>query len=602
MSIGEGTGIRTVNRLIPDAVAWAIAALLVVLLRYDFLVPLTVWPFALIVIAGLIAAQFAAGFVLHLYRGRYLYGSIEEVRALGLAALLVGVLMGVVLLVWMRQPAEALRTALSVTAIALVLMLVFRYVPLVFSRKSDDVPGGSRKVLVFGAGWVGQQLISRMLNETKEPVFSPVGLIDDDLKKRNLRVKGVPVLGTLAQLRAAVELSGATELIIAVGRADAALLRRVTDAGNAAGLNVLVLPELDKVLQGASRIRDLRDVSIEDLIGRQPVDTDVKSIAGYVTGKRVLVTGAGGSIGGELCRQLSQFGPDVLVMLDRDESGLQGSQLSISGHGLLDTEDVVLADIRDVESLREIFRRHRPEVVFHAAALKHLPMLEQYPEEAWKTNVLGTRNVLEAALDVDVETFVNISTDKAANPSSVLGHSKRVAEKLTVWAAKSSHRRYLSVRFGNVIGSRGSMLPMFRTLIEAGGPVTVTHPEVTRYFMTISEACQLVIQAGSIGRPGEVLILDMGEPVKILDIAQRMIAMSGEYIEIVYTGLRPGEKLHEELVGEDEVVERPFHPQIQHTSIGSISPEALDLGGWMRRLVPAEAAVSAHGREGDLPR
>lgn len=602
MSIGEGTGIRTVNRLIPDAVAWAIAALLVVLLRYDFLVPLTVWPFALIVVAGLIAAQFAAGFVLHLYRGRYLYGSIEEVRALGLAALLVGVLMGIVLLVWMRQPAEALRTALSVTAIALVLMLVFRYVPLVFSRKSEDVPGGSRKVLVFGAGWVGQQLISRMLNETREPVFSPVGLIDDDLKKRNLRVKGVPVLGTLAQLRAAVELSGATELIIAVGRADAALLRRVTDAGNAAGLNVLVLPELDKVLQGASRIRDLRDVSIEDLIGRQPVDTDVKSIAGYVTGKRVLVTGAGGSIGGELCRQLSQFGPDVLVMLDRDESGLQGSQLSISGHGLLDTEDVVLADIRDVESLREIFRRHRPEVVFHAAALKHLPMLEQYPEEAWKTNVLGTRNVLEAALDVDVETFVNISTDKAANPSSVLGHSKRVAEKLTVWAAKSSHRRYLSVRFGNVIGSRGSMLPMFRTLIEAGGPVTVTHPEVTRYFMTISEACQLVIQAGSIGRPGEVLILDMGEPVKILDIAQRMIAMSGEYIEIVYTGLRPGEKLHEELVGEDEVVERPFHPQIQHTSIGSISPEALDLGGWMRRLVPAEAAVSAHGREGDLPR
>lgn len=602
MSIGEDTGRRTVNRLAPDAVAWSVATLLVVLLRYDFLIPLIVWPFVLIVIAGLIAAQFAAGFVLHLYRGRYLHGSIEEVRALGLSALLVGVLMGAVLLVWMRQPAEALRSALSVTAIALVLMLVFRYVPLVFSRKGEDAPGGSRKVLVFGAGWVGQQLISRMLNETKGQVFNPVGLIDDDLKKRNLRVKGVPVLGPLAQLREAVELSGATELIIAVGRADAALLRRVTDAGNAVGLNVLVLPELDKVLQGASRIRDLRDVSIEDLIGRQPVDTDVKSIAGYVTGKRVLVTGAGGSIGGELCRQLSQFGPDVLIMLDRDESGLQGSQLSISGHGLLDTEDVVLADIRDVDSLREVFRRHRPEVVFHAAALKHLPMLEQYPEEAWKTNVLGTRNVLEAALDVDVDTFVNISTDKAANPSSVLGHSKRVAEKLTVWAAKNSRRRYLSVRFGNVIGSRGSMLPMFRTLIEAGGPVTVTHPEVTRYFMTISEACQLVIQAGSIGRPGEVLILDMGEPVKILDIAKRMIAMSGEYVEIVYTGLRPGEKLHEELVGEDEVVERPFHSQIQHTSIGSISPEALDLGGWMRRLVPAEASVSAHGREGDLPR
>lgn len=587
-----------------DGLAWTVAGLLVVLLRYDFLVPAVVWPFTAIVVAGLIAGQFAAGFILHLYRGRYLYGSIEEVRALGLSALIVGVLLGGALLVWMRQPAEALRSALSATAIALILMLVFRYVPLVFSRNAKEAPAASRKVLVFGAGWVGQQLISRMLNETQDPVFSPVGLIDDDVKKRNLRVKGVPVLGTLSQLQAAVEVSGATELIIAVGRADAPLLRRVTDAGTAAGLNVLVLPELDKVLQGASRIRDLRDVSIEDLIGRQPVDTDVKSIAGYVTGKRVLVTGAGGSIGGELCRQLAQFGPDTLIMLDRDESGLQGSQLSISGHGLLDTDDVVLADIRDVESLREIFRRHRPQVVFHAAALKHLPMLEQYPDEAWKTNVLGTRNVLEAALDVDVDTFVNISTDKAANPSSVLGHSKRVAEKLTVWAANTSGRRYLSVRFGNVIGSRGSMLPMFRTLIEAGGPVTVTHPEVTRYFMTISEACQLVVQAGGIGRPGEVLILDMGEPVRILDIAQRMIAMSGEFIEIVYTGLRPGEKLHEELIGADEVVERPFHPQIQHTSIGSISPQALDRDGWMRRLRPADEEVPAPalGREGELQR
>lgn len=602
MNTVEDAGRPKVSLFALDGLAWIVAGLLVVLLRYDFLVPAVVWPFTAIVIVGLIGAQFAAGFILYLYRGRYLYGSIEEVRALGLAALIVGILLGGALLVWMRQPAEALRSALSATAIALILMLVFRYVPLVFNRSSKEVPGGARKVLVFGAGWVGQQLISRMLNESQDPVFSPVGLIDDDVKKRNLRVKGVPVLGTLAQLKGAVEISGATELVIAVGRADAALLRRATDAGNAAGLNVLVLPELDKVLQGASRVRDLRDVRIEDLIGRQPVDTDVKSIAGYVTGKRVLVTGAGGSIGGELCRQLAQFGPETLIMLDRDESGLQGSQLSISGHGLLDTDDVVLADIRDVESLREVFQRHRPQVVFHAAALKHLPMLEQYPEEAWKTNVLGTRNVLEAAIDVDVDTFVNISTDKAANPSSVLGHSKRVAEKLTVWAANTSGRRYLSVRFGNVIGSRGSMLPMFRRLIEAGGPVTVTHPEVTRYFMTISEACQLVVQAGGIGRPGEVLILDMGEPVKILDIAKRMIAMSGEFVEIVYTGLRPGEKLHEELIGADEVVERPFHPQIQHTSIGSISPQALDLQGWMGRLRPEDAGVSVPAGEGDLQR
>jgi dTDP-glucose 4,6-dehydratase len=228
--------------------------------------------------------------------------------------------------------------------------------------------------------------------------------------------------------------------------------------------------------------------------------------------------------------------------------------------------------------------------VFHAAALKHLPMLEQYPDEAWKTNVLGTLNVLRAAEAANVSTFVNISTDKAANPTSVLGHSKRVAEKLTAWMAERTGQRYLSVRFGNVIGSRGSMLPTFRKLIEAGGPITVTHPDVTRYFMTIPEACQLVVQAGGIGRRGEVLILDMGEPVLILDVAKRMIAQSGKDIEIVFTGLRHGEKLHEELVGEGEGDERPFHPKISHAHVDTISPEVLDHEGWVARMDLTEAA------------
>lgn len=251
---------------------------------------------------------------------------------------------------------------------------------------------------------------------------------------------------------------------------------------------------------------------------------------------------------------------------------------------------MVLADIRDSEALTRIFEERRPEVVFHAAALKHLPMLEQYPDEAWKTNVLGTLNVLRAAQAVGVDTFVNVSTDKAANPTSVLGHSKRVAEKLTAWMAEQTGVRYLSVRFGNVIGSRGSMLPIFRALIEAGGPVTVTHPEVTRYFMTIPEACQLVIQAGGIGRPGEVLILDMGEPVRILDVARRMIAQSGKHIEIVFTGLRHGEKLHEELVGEGEGDERPFHPKIAHAHVDTLDPAHLDHQGWIARMNLTEEA------------
>ena len=278
-------------------------------------------------------------------------------------------------------------------------------------------------------------------------------------------------------------------------------------------------------------------------------------------------------------------------MLDRDESGLQGTQIAIYGNGLLDTKDVVLADIRDRDAILRIFRARKPDVVFHAAALKHLPMLEQYPAEAWKTNVLGTLNVLEAAREVGVQTFINISTDKAANPTSVLGHSKRVAEKLTAWAAEVTGLTYLSVRFGNVIGSRGSMLPTFTSLIEAGGPLTITHPDVTRYFMTIPEACQLVVQAGAIGKPGEVLILDMGEPVRIQSVAERMIAMSGKSIEIVYTGLRPGEKLHEELLGNEETDERPYHPMISHTKVSALDPDDLDQAIWERRCVNADPAA-----------
>jgi dTDP-glucose 4,6-dehydratase len=310
----------------------------------------------------------------------------------------------------------------------------------------------------------------------------------------------------------------------------------------------------------------------------------------------VLVTGAGGSIGSELCRQISIYGPSELIMLDRDETGLQTAQLAVAGHGLLNTRDVVLADIRDLTALLTIFRERRPEVVFHAAALKHLPMLQQYPEEAWKTNVLGTQNVLQAAGEVNVSTFVNVSTDKAANPTSVLGHSKRLAEKLTAGAAVRQSGRYLSVRFGNVIGSRGSMVPTFQALIEAGGPLTITHPDATRYFMTIPEACQLVVQAGGIGEPGEVLILDMGEPVSILEIAERMIAFSGKDIAIRFTGLREGEKLHEELIGLGESDARPRHPKISHTRIEPLSPAAIDFAKWEYRLRTngADTAIIGH--------
>jgi dTDP-glucose 4,6-dehydratase len=294
----------------------------------------------------------------------------------------------------------------------------------------------------------------------------------------------------------------------------------------------------------------------------------------------VLITGAGGSIGSELARQVHRFGPRELILLDRDESALHGVQLSIYGRGLLDTPDMVLADIRDEETVARVFARHRPEVVFHAAALKHLPMLEQYPDEGWKTNVLGTRNVLRSARANGCQRFVNVSTDKAADPTSVLGRTKRTAEQLTAWYAQGTPGTYLSVRFGNVLGSRGSMLHTFTSQIRSGGPVTVTHPEVTRYFMTIPEACALVIQAGAVGAPGEVLVLDMGEPVSILGVAQRLIAQSGQHIDIVFTGLRPGEKMHEVLLSDAERGQRRSHPMITHVTVPPLSPADLqDLSG-----------------------
>ncbi|ROS78311.1 polysaccharide biosynthesis protein [Curtobacterium sp. PhB130] len=320
----------------------------------------------------------------------------------------------------------------------------------------------------------------------------------------------------------------------------------------------------------------LDGVDIEALLGDRPRHDELELAVDFVRGQSVLVTGAGGSIGSELCRQLMRFEPAEIIMLDRDETALQHVQVSVAGHGLLDTRDVVLADIRDATTIRDIMLDRRPDVVFHAAALKHLPMLEQYPDEGWKTNVLGTRNVLAAAAGAGVGTLVNISTDKAANPTSVLGSTKRMAERLTAWTAAETGRAYVSVRFGNVLGSRGSMVPLFADLIRAGRPVTVTHPDATRYFMSIPEACHLVIQAAAVAQPGEVLVLDMGQPVRILDIARRMVSALGGSSDIVFSGLRPGEKLHEDLIGRGETERRPVHPKISHASVPPLAPSALD--------------------------
>ncbi len=566
-----------------DVIAWAVGILAALALRWDFALERIHWGWAFALIGVTAALQLLGGWAFWLYRGRYEIGGFDEVRALAFEVT------AVAFVAWLFAYAAAYgdgipRSTMIIAApIAFTFMGVVRYFSRLAAEQRAKPKEQAERALIYGGGYLGTVTVKRLLTDVKA-TFIPVGILDDDPHKRHQEVRGVRVLGGLGDLAAAARETRATVLLVCIGDADSALMRRVDEAAEELGLKVLVLPPVDMLLRNAAAISEVRELSIEDLIGRHPVRLETGSIAQYLQDRVVLVTGAGGSIGSELSRQLARFAPRELILLDRDETALQAAQLAISGHGLLDTRDVVLADIRDAEALARIFEERRPEVVFHAAALKHLPMLEQYPDEAWKTNVQGTLNVLRAARSVGVGTFVNVSTDKAANPTSVLGHSKRVAEKLTAWMAEQTGERYLSVRFGNVIGSRGSMLPTFRALIEAGGPVTITHPDVTRFFMTIPEACQLVIQAGGIGRPAEVLILDMGEPVSILDVARRMIAQSGKQIDIVFTGLRHGEKLHEELVAEGEGDERPFHPKISHAHVDTLDPEGLDHAEWIARL------------------
>lgn len=566
-----------------DAVAWCIGILAALVLRFDFDLSRVHWGWAFALVGVTVLLQLLAGWAFWLYRGRYELGGFDEVRVLVFDTVAVMAVAWVFAYLVGYGNGIPRSTMIIAAPIGFTLMAAVRYVARLRLERRRRPGGGAERALLYGAGYLGNQTVKRLLTDSASELL-PVGFLDDDPLKRNLEVRGVRVLGGFDDLPGVVRASGATTLLVCIGDADAAVMRRIAQAADQLGLSVMVLPPLDQILQNSSSIAEVRELSIEDLIGRHPVRLETESIAKYLQDRVVLVTGAGGSIGSELCRQLARFAPKELILLDRDETALQTTQLAISGHGLLDTRDVVLNDIRDADALRRIFEERRPEVVFHTAALKHLPMLEQYPDEAWKTNVLGTLNVLRAAQSVGVGTFVNISTDKAANPTSVLGHSKRVAEKLTAWMAEQTGQRYLSVRFGNVIGSRGSMLPTFRALIDAGGPLTITHPDVTRFFMTIPEACQLVIQAGGIGRPGEVLILDMGEPVSILDVAKRMIAQSGKSIEIIYTGLRHGEKLHEELVAEGEGDERPFHPKISHARVDTITPEVLDHAGWVARM------------------
>ncbi|MCC5803204.1 polysaccharide biosynthesis protein [Rossellomorea vietnamensis] len=422
-----------------------------------------------------------------------------------------------------------------------------------------------KRALIIGAGAAGSMLVRQFMKNHDAEIL-PVGFVDDDPKKQKLQIYGVTVAGRTEDIPKLVEKLNVETIIIAIPSMSKSEIQRVYQECSKTQAKTQIMPMLEDIVSGKVSVNQFRDVQVEDLLGRDPVELDTKSISEKLTGKTILVTGAGGSIGSEICRQVSKFKPKKLLLLGHGENSIYGIDMELRNKYKTELEIVpIIADIQDRNRIFDVMESHSPDVVYHAAAHKHVPLMEYNPKEAVKNNVIGTKNVAEAADTFGVNTFVLVSSDKAVNPTNVMGSTKRIAEMVIQNLNKDSGTNFVAVRFGNVLGSRGSVIPLFKRQIQAGGPVTVTHPDMTRYFMTIPEASRLVLQAGALARGGEIFVLDMGEQVKIVDLAKNLINLSGYTIEeigIKYAGIRPGEKMYEELLGENEVHGEAIFPKI----------------------------------------
>ncbi|WP_347321050.1 nucleoside-diphosphate sugar epimerase/dehydratase [Rossellomorea sp. RS05] len=422
-----------------------------------------------------------------------------------------------------------------------------------------------KRALIIGAGSAGSMLV-RQLRKNSETDLLPVGFIDDNPKKYKLQIYGVQVFGQTKDIPKIVEKLNVDNIIIAIPSLSKHDIQNIYQECSKTSAKTQIMPMIEDIVSGKVSVHQFREVQVEDLLGRDPVDLDTKTISEKLTGKTILVTGAGGSIGSEICRQVSKFDPDTLLLLGHGENSIYGIDMELRTKYKNDFNIIpIIADVQDRDRIFEVMESYSPDVVYHAAAHKHVPLMEYNPREAVKNNVIGTKNVAEAADTFGVKTFVLVSSDKAVNPTNVMGSTKRIAEMVIQNLNKDSDTNFVAVRFGNVLGSRGSVIPLFKKQIQAGGPVTVTHPDMTRYFMTIPEASRLVLQAGALARGGEVFVLDMGEPVKIVDLAKNLINLSGytlEEIGISYAGIRPGEKMYEELLGENEVHSKEIFPKI----------------------------------------
>ena len=555
-----------------DLLLWAPAAVLATWVRLDFTVLVisgwTSW--VIVAFLAAVATHLVIGSALGAYPPRPRFDPLgrQSLGVIALAAVAAGVIGTIILAL---SPVTGVPRSVPLIAGLLVVLGAFL---LRMARLAWNIHQNRNRepAIVVGAGFLGRHVIAELCDPTSENGMAIKAVLDDNPRITGARVHGVKVRGGVDKLAEVAAQTGATTVVIAINGLGPTTKSKISSIAAELDLKVLIVPSMEEINRTGSL--ELQELDLTTLMGRDQVVLDEDAISGLIRGRRVLVTGAGGSIGSELVRQIHKYDPSELVMLDRDEGGLHHTQLSIDGHAMLDSKNIVLADIRDAARLREIFLDCRPEVVLHAAALKHQPLLEMYPQEAWLTNVEGTQNVLDASVACGADVVVNVSTDKAANPVCALGDSKRIAERLTAAYGAEYPGTWVSVRFGNVLGSRGSVIETFRRQIETGGPVTVTHPEVRRYFMTIPEAAQLVLQAAVVGESGETMVLDMGHPMPIIDLARGLMKIAGrDDLEIVYTGLRPGEKMSEELLDDrEDPVRADRHPMITEVRVEPLHP------------------------------
>lgn len=549
--------------LFGDAAIFVLAHIAAYWVRFEFSLTLLHLQHIKEVLIWLVPLKLLVFLVFGLYRGMWRYTSIRDFWLIAQATF-VSTLLIMAIMLYMNgflgysRAVFAIDGVLTFLLIGGLRMTIRSYYTIYGSSKTVHDSYSKinfKKILIIGAGAAGEKIL-REINENYQLHYNVVGFIDDDPEKRGRSIHGVSVIGDVNNLAHILEKEEIQEILVAVPSATGDQIRHIVEACQSCAVSYKIVPGIGELIDGRVSVKTLRDISYEDLLGRPPVHLDVTGIRNYLDGKTVLITGCGGSIGSELCRQVIKFQPNLVILVDASEENLFKIQMELQNEKYFRHCEAVLGHVQNQQLMDDIFKKYKPQVVFHAAAYKHVPMLEKNPWEAVFNNILGSRMTMEMSLKHHVERFVLVSTDKAVRPTNVMGASKRVTE-LIMQSLQGNGTRFMAVRFGNVVGSSGSVIPLFRRQIEKGGPVTVTHPEVNRYFMTIPEASQMILQAGAMGEGGEVFVLRMGTPVKIADMARDLIRLSGKEpdvdIKIVFTGLREGEKLYEELitVGED---------------------------------------------------